>query len=168
MCRSASATRWKCSTATASTTRWPMPSPAATGLRTGSSGRCARRCCAPARKKASGAERLPVDDDPAQSSRLCRNKRDIGGKMRHLQYFAGALLALLWVSAPALAVGDHDAVLAPIHQFVEALNKGDMKAAAATHTAAPSIIDDVPPHQWQGADAFDKWSSSDVAEMQKD
>jgi ketosteroid isomerase-like protein len=87
--------------------------------------------------------------------------------MRHLQYFAGALLALLWVSAPALAAGDHDAVLAPIHQFVEALNKGDMKAAAAAHTAAPSIIDDVPPHQWQGSDAFDKWSSSDAAEMQK-
>jgi hypothetical protein len=88
--------------------------------------------------------------------------------MRSITLLAGAMLAALWLSVPAVAAGDNEAVLAPIRQFVDGLNKGDMKAAAATHVAAPSIIDDVPPHQWQGADAFEHWSAADNAEMQQD
>ncbi len=78
------------------------------------------------------------------------------------------LAVALLVGTPALAAGADDALLAPIHQFVDGLNKGDLKAAAAAHIAAPAIIDDVPPHSWQGDGAFDKWAAADDAEMKKD
>jgi hypothetical protein len=81
-------------------------------------------------------------------------------------FLAAALLAAL-TCAPAYAAGADDPLLAPIHQFVDGLNKGDMKAAAAAHVAAPSIIDDVPPHSWQGDGALDKWAAADDADMKK-
>ena len=53
---------------------------------------------------------------------------------------------------------------APIRQFIDAFNKGDGKAAGATHLAAGvSIIDEVPPYIWQGPTAFDTW----VADLMK-
>ena len=49
---------------------------------------------------------------------------------------------------------------APIHQFIDAFNKGDVKAAGATHLASGvSIIDEVPPHNWQGPKAFGTWAA---------
>jgi hypothetical protein len=47
--------------------------------------------------------------------------------------------------------------LAMVHQFIDNFDKGDIKAAAATHAAEVSIIDEVPPYQWQGRDAFKTW-----------
>lgn len=55
---------------------------------------------------------------------------------------------------------------APIHQFIDSFNKGDAKAAAAAHVAAPSIIDEVPPHLWQGPKAFATWAA-DLAKNDK-
>jgi len=68
---------------------------------------------------------------------------------------AGAVLAL--VSGTAAYASDEDDVTAAIHAFIAAINKGDMPAAAATHVAAPSIIDEFPPHHWEGATAFNDW-----------
>ncbi len=44
-----------------------------------------------------------------------------------------------------------------VHRFIDSFNAGDVKAAAATHVSAPSIIDEVPPYLWQGRDAFETW-----------
>jgi ketosteroid isomerase-like protein len=53
---------------------------------------------------------------------------------------------------------------APIHQFIDAFNKGDLKGAAAAHLASGvSIIDEVSPHIWQGPKAFGTW----VADLAK-
>jgi len=68
---------------------------------------------------------------------------------------AGAVLAL--VSGTAAYASDEDDVTAAIQAFIAAINKGDMPAAAATHVAAPSIIDEFPPHHWEGATAFNDW-----------
>src|SRR5690242_19525796 len=68
---------------------------------------------------------------------------------------AGAVLAL--VSGTAAWASDEDDVTAAIHTFIAAMNKGDIPAAAATHVAAPSIIDEFPPHHWEGATAFNDW-----------
>jgi len=68
---------------------------------------------------------------------------------------AGAVLAL--ISGGAAYASDEDDVTAAIHAFIAAINKGDMPAAAATHVAAPSIIDEFPPHHWEGATAFNDW-----------
>ena len=63
----------------------------------------------------------------------------------------------LLTAAPALA-GDA-ALEATIRQFADAFNKGDMKAAKALHVAAPTLIDEVPPHLWRGPKAFDNWGA---------
>ena len=55
------------------------------------------------------------------------------------------------------AGSDQTAVTATVHQFIEAFNKGDAKSALALCASRVSIIDDVPPHEWQGATALSDW-----------
>jgi ketosteroid isomerase-like protein len=72
-----------------------------------------------------------------------------------------ALLLALAPAPPAAAAGAPDAeVMAPIQEFLEAFNKGDAAAAAATHDANADlvIIDEVPPYLWHGKEAFQSWS----------
>ena len=71
-------------------------------------------------------------------------------------------LASAMPGATAAAMADdagNASVSATINKFAVAFNKGDMKAAKALHTAAPTIIDEVPPHFWSGANAFDSWGA---------
>jgi hypothetical protein len=61
---------------------------------------------------------------------------------------------------PTGATGPHTAaVMAPVHQFVDGFNKGDFKSAVAACADQMSIIDDLPPHEWHGAGALDRWMS---------
>jgi hypothetical protein len=70
---------------------------------------------------------------------------------------AGVVLA---VSVPASAAMAADAQLeAPIHQFIDAFDKGDMKTAGAAFLPSVTIIDEVPPHYWSGANAFAAWGA---------
>jgi hypothetical protein len=46
------------------------------------------------------------------------------------------------------AVWAEDAAMAPVHQFIDGLNAGDLKKAAASHMPTASIIDEFPPHHW--------------------
>jgi hypothetical protein len=82
-----------------------------------------------------------------------------------------ALAAAVALMVPAVHASDA-AVLAPIHQMLEAFNKGDAKAAKATHVAAPSITDEVAPFFWAGPTAFDSWltdlTKSEAAEGKTD
>jgi hypothetical protein len=78
-----------------------------------------------------------------------------------------AILGLVWLagvatatSAMAAAAAGNAALEAPLHQFIDAFNKGDMKTAAATHLASGvTIIDEAPPHIWQGPKAFTAWAT---------
>jgi hypothetical protein len=56
----------------------------------------------------------------------------------------------------------NDEVMAPIKKFIDTFNKGDMPGAASTHakTADLTIMDEVPPFHWTGADAFTAWSAA--------
>lgn len=79
--------------------------------------------------------------------------------MKSIALLAGAALLAL---APAVHAAN-PAVEAPVHQFLDSFNKGDVKAAKAAHVAAPSIIDEIAPHHWSGPAAFDTW----VADLTK-
>ena len=71
-----------------------------------------------------------------------------------------AVMSLVCLAAlsTATAAGAANAQLqAPINQFLDSFNKGDVKNAAAAHLASVSIIDEVPPHVWQGPKAFATW-----------
>lgn len=65
--------------------------------------------------------------------------------------------AMLINAAPALA--KDAAVEAPIYAFVDAFNKGDTKAAAATHADDAHITDEVAPYFWGGHDVLARWAA---------
>ncbi len=68
---------------------------------------------------------------------------------------AGLCLAAL--SAASAASAANPQVEAPIHNFIDAFNRGDVPAAGRTHAKDASIIDEVPPYIWKAPDAFTKW-----------
>jgi ketosteroid isomerase-like protein len=69
-----------------------------------------------------------------------------------------ALAASVLVTGP-VAASDKTDVVSVIHQWLDGFNKGDMKSMEAQCAAQTSIIDDFPPHTWNGAGACSKWSS---------
>ena len=76
--------------------------------------------------------------------------------MKHLML---ALLCSMGLVATAGAATPEAELLAPIHQFIDSFNKGDSAAAeAANVSTGVIIIDDVPPHLWQGPGAFKAWA----------
>ena len=53
-----------------------------------------------------------------------------------------------------------NAVMATVYRFDNSFNSGDVKAEVATCASQASIIDDFPPHYWQGANACGDWASA--------
>ena len=61
-------------------------------------------------------------------------------------------------SMNAAAASPNDEVTAQVTKFIDNFNKGDVKAARATHTENDVvIIDEVSPYVWQGHDSFKNW-----------
>jgi len=81
-----------------------------------------------------------------------------------------AVLALVsftaLASSPAAASDKTDA-MAPVHQFIDGFNKGDVKSALAACADETSIIDDFAPHEWHGAGACGKWAGDFDADAKK-
>jgi ketosteroid isomerase-like protein len=63
-------------------------------------------------------------------------------------------VALLSTSAVAAESAEPIAV---VHQFIDSLNKGDIKGAEATHAADVAIVDEFPPYHWHGRSGFKSW-----------
>lgn len=81
--------------------------------------------------------------------------------MRTIQPFCAALFLTLAATAPAIAqTSQSPAVMATIHQFIDAFNRNDSAAAATTCAPQASIIDDFAPHEWQGPNACRDWWSA--------
>lgn len=74
---------------------------------------------------------------------------------------AKAILVAMSVVVTPLAAQKPDPkadVMATVRQFLDGFNKGDMKSAAAACAVPISIIDEFPPHLWQGPNACMDWS----------
>jgi ketosteroid isomerase-like protein len=70
-------------------------------------------------------------------------------------------LAAAFAATP-LAVGhaatsDQNDVMAAVKQFDDSFNKGDMNVAVSACAPQTIIIDDFPPHAWQGANSCSSW-----------
>jgi hypothetical protein len=75
-----------------------------------------------------------------------------------------ALLCSMALMAAASAAPSEAELMKPVHQFMDSFNKGDAAGAEkANVTTGVTIIDEVPPHLWQGAGAFKAW----VADLEK-
>ncbi|HLI65958.1 MAG TPA: nuclear transport factor 2 family protein [Caulobacteraceae bacterium] len=68
-----------------------------------------------------------------------------------------ALLAAGLAAAPAVAMAADSGPAATVNAFLDAFNRGDIKAAQATNADDVVIIDEVPPHVWRGPGAFQAW-----------
>jgi ketosteroid isomerase-like protein len=69
----------------------------------------------------------------------------------------GFICAIIWCVSAA-AASPNDEVTAQVKLFIDSFNKGDVKAAQATHTEkGVVIIDEVAPYLWQGHDSFKNW-----------
>jgi len=77
-----------------------------------------------------------------------------------------AVIVVLCMSSLA-AASEQTEVMAPVHQFVEGFNKGDAKSALATCADRTLIIDEFPPHVWQGAGACSAWANDYEADAKK-
>jgi hypothetical protein len=87
--------------------------------------------------------------------------------MRYLCISAAVMWILIGGAASAQA--PEAQLMAPIQKFIDTFNKGDMAGAATTHaaTADLAIIDEVPPHQWTGAQALQTWAADLESDAKK-
>lgn len=70
-----------------------------------------------------------------------------------------ALLIGILLSQAAIAADPGD-VTAPIHQFIDGFNTGDVKSAYAAYaTGDIVIVDEFAPHLWIGAHAPQQWAA---------
>ncbi len=78
-------------------------------------------------------------------------------------------IALLGVTVVAGAATPEAQLIAPVHLLSDSMNNGDMKTAASTlSSSGVTIIDEISPHIWTGADAFDTWLKAYAAWGQKE
>jgi hypothetical protein len=76
-------------------------------------------------------------------------------------------LAVGVLAAGPAAASDKTDVMASVHQFVDAFNKGDTKTAAAACADQTSIIDEFPPYEWHGAGSCSTWMGDYDADAKK-
>jgi ketosteroid isomerase-like protein len=78
----------------------------------------------------------------------------------------GAGLILVFAAGSA-AASDQSAVMASVHQFIDAFNTGDTKTALTACASPVSIIDDFAPHAWEGPTACADWANAYNADAKK-
>ncbi len=66
-------------------------------------------------------------------------------------------VAVIVLTAGMAAASDTTDVMASVNQFISGFNKGDGKLLVASCSDQASVIDDFPPHAWQGAGACQMW-----------
>jgi ketosteroid isomerase-like protein len=67
---------------------------------------------------------------------------------------------MLGFAASPVAASPATAAMAPVHQFVDGFNRGDTKMEVAACTSPASVIDEFPPHVWQGPTACADWAAA--------
>jgi ketosteroid isomerase-like protein len=74
---------------------------------------------------------------------------------------------ILVAAAGSAVASEHAEVMAPVHQFIDGLNKGDVKTALAACDSPAVIIDDFAPHVWSGPLACADWANAFGADSKK-
>ncbi len=76
------------------------------------------------------------------------------------------ILALAFVfgaATPAVA-SQMGTPMGSVHQFIDGFNTGDVKSALAACASPVSVVDDFPPHEWQGPTACLDWANAYAAD----
>lgn len=85
--------------------------------------------------------------------------------MRALVFSLAALLAAIPATSGAATQSGTSgaAAVAAVRQFIDGLNNGDVKSTLAACAPETIIIDEFPPHHWQGRDACSQWLNAFAA-----
>lgn len=75
--------------------------------------------------------------------------------MKRIGFLAVAWALLIAGAQTARAQDAEAAAFAPMHQFADGMNAGDLKKAAAAYTPSADIIDEFAPHHWA---SFSDWA----------
>ncbi|HEX4380825.1 MAG TPA: nuclear transport factor 2 family protein [Candidatus Acidoferrum sp.] len=71
-----------------------------------------------------------------------------------------ALLVFILV-APAAIPATGDDAAAPVRQFIDGFNSGNVQSAFAAYASGPiTIVDEFAPHIWTGANAAHEWADA--------
>lgn len=70
---------------------------------------------------------------------------------------AVALSATMLAAGPAAAT-EQDNVMKTVRQWMDSLNKGDIKTAVAACAEETAIVDEFPPFEWHGKGTCAKWA----------
>jgi ketosteroid isomerase-like protein len=87
--------------------------------------------------------------------------------MRNIVGVAVAIFLLAWPAVATELSGEKADVWATVKQYMDAVDKGDMKAMLDECGAQTSIIDEFPPHLWQGTTGCADWANDFVAFSKK-
>jgi hypothetical protein len=68
--------------------------------------------------------------------------------------------AFALVATSSAYASEQSDVVATVHQFVDGFNKGDTKTGLAACAASASVVDEFPPHEWQGPGACANWAAA--------
>jgi ketosteroid isomerase-like protein len=83
-----------------------------------------------------------------------------------MRNIVAAAFAIALMAGPAHAAelaGEKADVWATVRQYMDAVDKGDMKAMLDECGAQTSIIDEFPPHLWQGTTGCADWANDFAA-----
>jgi hypothetical protein len=93
-------------------------------------------------------------------------QKERNGMRTIILILAAALAAAPLAVSPAKA-SEKTEVMATVKQYMDGFNKGDKGAMTEACAAQASIIDEFPPHAWQGATACADWWNDNVAFTKK-
>jgi len=82
-------------------------------------------------------------------------------------FSVAAFAALAILSCLPVYASEQSDVVAKIHQFIDGLNRGDAKTALAACAPSASIIDEFPPHEWEGPNACADWANAYSADAKR-
>jgi ketosteroid isomerase-like protein len=77
------------------------------------------------------------------------------------------VVAIVLASGPTSASEKTD-VMATVNQFIDGFNKDDVNTALAACASPAFIIDEFPPHAWQGQTACSDWANDFDANSKKE
>jgi hypothetical protein len=102
---------------------------------------------------------------------VCERYANLQGDDVILKRFAIPLIAtataLLFIPTQAFASEQSD-VMATVRQFVDGFNAGNTKRELAACASQVSIIDEFPPHEWQGPTACADWAAAYAANSKEE
>jgi hypothetical protein len=92
--------------------------------------------------------------------RVSRQPDGLSRKGKNMKHALVAFIALIFC-APAVIPATGDDPAAPIRQFIDGFNSGNVESAFAAYATGPiTIVDEFAPHLWTGPNAAHEWADA--------